>query len=215
MRKKFPQWIHTAVTVVEKLTKHYQSKRTFRWYSFRQIVPVGNVRQTIYCQKKSIVTSQAPSPAIGHNISVSTLWEEIPRRKQHVFPREVYINTNKQDSYVNFVKPNSIRRKDCLHYWPIRNNYITVWLSGLKSVQHGRNKSKETVIANEKVQFLESISIIKCKRLPYKRMRRISRDINLICYHNTLKCKQLITIFNWSVKAQFNHIVPTIICYNY
>ena len=84
-----------------------QSKKTFRWYLFRQIVPVWNVRQTIYCQKKSIVTSQAPSPAIGHNISLSPLWEEIPRRKQHVFPREVYINTNKQDSYVNFVTSGS------------------------------------------------------------------------------------------------------------
>ena len=58
-------------------------------------------------KKKSIVTSQAPSPAIGHNISLSPLWEEIPRRKQHVFPRGVYINTNKQDSYVNFVTSGS------------------------------------------------------------------------------------------------------------
>ena len=38
-----------------------QSKKTFRWYSFREIVPVWNVRQTIYCQKKFIVTPQAPS----------------------------------------------------------------------------------------------------------------------------------------------------------
>ena len=162
----------------------------------------------IYCHITSAVTSNRTQhivvPIVGRNTS----------QKAACIPTWD-INTNKQDSYVNFVKPNSIRRKDCLHYWPIRNNYITVWLSGLKSVQHGRNKSKETVIANEKVKFLESISIIKCKRLPYKRMRRIWRDINLICYHNSLKCKQLITIFNWSVKAQFNHIVPTIICYNY
>jgi hypothetical protein len=59
-----------------------QSKKTFRWYLFRQIVPVWNVRQTIYCQKKYIVTSQA------HNCHscMYSLWELHPHDQQMSCP---------------------------------------------------------------------------------------------------------------------------------